>query len=53
MDAVVMLRGVNDSYSKARAAAIGAPRRLPPPISQSTPKPPKNVTVARHVTRFN
>ena len=52
MDAVVSLRNTNDSYLKAKEA-INHQRRLPPPLSQSTPKPPKNVTIQRHVTRFN
>ncbi|XP_062591608.1 uncharacterized protein LOC134253115 isoform X1 [Saccostrea cucullata] len=52
MDAVVDLRTVNDSYTKAREA-MNLPRRLPEPLSQSTPKPPKHVTIQKHVTRFN
>lgn len=53
MAAVVTLRTVNDSYVKAREALDRLPRRLPPPLSQSTPKPPKHVTVQQHIGRFN
>lgn len=52
MDAVVELRELNDSYTKARDA-IDRHVQVPPPIAQSTPKPPKDVTVQRHTTRFN
>lgn len=53
MAAVVTLRTVNDSYVKAREALDRLPRRQPPPLSQSTPKPPKQVTVQQHIGRFN
>lgn len=52
MDAVVELRMLNDSYSKARNVMEHGVQ-IPPPIAQSTPKPPKNVTIQRHTTRFN
>ena len=52
MDAVVGLRELNDSYSKARNA-VDRHLQIPPPVAQSTPKPPKYVTVERHRTRFN
>ena len=52
MDAVVGLRELNDSYSKARNA-VDRHLQIPPPVAQSTPKPPKHVTVERHRPRFN
>ena len=54
MDAVVELRELNDSYSKARNA-VDRHLQIPPPVAQSTPKPPKEVglTVERHRTRLN
>lgn len=52
MDALVELRELNDSYTKARDA-IDRHVQVPPPIAQSTPKPPKDVTIQRHTTRFN
>ena len=54
MDAVVGLRELNDSYSKARNA-VDRRMQIPPPVAQSTPKPPKDVglTVERHKLRLN
>lgn len=52
MDAVVELRKLNDSYAKARDA-IDRHVQVLPQIAQSTPKPPKDVTIQRLTTRFN